>query len=200
MSYKTHKLIGLFKKANGVLRFSTIIKAGFHPDTLVSLVKDGTVEKIGRGLYKLRQDQEFSNPDLVIAALKVPRGVICLLSALAFHEASDEIPHSIDIAIPRGARAFKIEYPPIRYYRFNSESWKHGIEEHTIDGHTIRVYSLAKTVADCFKFRNKIGMPIARDALKVAIMEKHVSPKEVMRFAKICRVANIMKPILETIL
>ena len=140
------------------------------------------------------------HPDLVIVSLQVTRGVICLLSALSFHEAIKEIPKCVDIAIPRGSHANKINYPPVRFYRFDIKVWKTGIEEHEIDDHKIRVYCLAKTIADCFKFRNKIGANVAREALKIAITEKGVLPKEIMRYAKICRVDRIIKPILEAML
>jgi hypothetical protein len=106
----------------------------------------------------------------------------------------------VDIAIRRGTHADKIKYPPVRFYRFAPETWEAGIDDYEIEGHKIRVYNLAKTVADCFKFRNKIGINIARDALKEAVLEKGISPKEIMFFAKICRVDNIVKSILEAIL
>lgn len=200
MVSKGKKLVDFFKKQKGVTRFSAVLKAGFHPDTLLSLEKEGAVEKIGRGLYKLQEGQALSNPDLVVAALKVPKGVVCLVSALSFHEATDEIPHYVDLAIPRGARANKIDFPPVKYYRFTPKVWKAGIKEHKIDDHIVRIYSLAKTIADCFKFRNKIGAQIARGALKRAVTEKKVPPKEIMQYAKLCRVANIIKPILETLI
>jgi len=200
MIAKGKELVDFFKKQKGVSRFSAVLKAGFHSDTLLSLEKEGVVEKIGRGLYKLQEGRTLSNPDLVVAALKVPKGVVCLVSALSFHEATDEIPRYVDLAIPRGARANKIDSPPVKYYRFTPEAWEAGIEEHKIDGHIVRIYSLAKAIADCFKFRNKIGAQIARDALKEAVTEKKVPPKEIMQYAKLCRVVNIIKPILETIL
>lgn len=200
MVSKAKKLIDFFKRQKGVARFSAVLKAGYHPDTLLSLEKEGAVEKIGRGLYRLREGRALANPDLVVATLKVPKGVVCLVSALSFHEATDEVPHAVDLAIPRGARANKTDFPPVRFYRFTPEAWKAGVEEHKIDGHIVRVYDLAKTVADCFKFRNKIGPDIARNALKTAVTEKHVSPKEIMHFAKICRVAKIIKPLLETLI
>ena len=200
MGPNAKKLIEFVKGCGAIAAYADIIQAGFHKNTLISLVDKGDIEKMGRALYRLPNAPALSNPDLVTASLQVSRGVVCLLSALAFHEATDEIPGYVDLAIPRGTHANKIDYPPVRYYRFSPEAWKVGIEEHKTDGHVVRIYSLAKTVADCFKFRNKIGAPIARDALKVAVMEKRVSPKEIMYFAKICRVANIIKPILETVL
>lgn len=200
MNAKTQNLINYFQDNGGVARFSGILKAGFHPDSLAILEKDEKVEKISRGLYRLTDYIPGSHPDLVAASLQAPRGVICLLSALSFHEATNEIPKYVDIAIPRNTHANRIKYPPVRFYRFAPQVWEAGIGEHKIDGHIIRVYSLAKTIADCFKFRNKIGTNVARDALKAAITEKNIKPKEIMLYAKICRVDSIIKPILEAII
>jgi len=200
MKTKTQELISFFRKYGGVARFYTILKAGFHPDTLVALEKEEKVEKIARGLYRITNYTPGSHPDLVTASLQAPKGVICLISALTFYEVTNEIPKCVDIAIPRGAHANKIEYPPVRFYRFSAKTWKAGIEERKIEGHNVKIYSLVKTIADCFKFRNKIGIDVARNALKVAVMEKGIKPKEIMQYSKICRVDNIIKPILEAML
>ena len=200
MRRRTIDMIGYFQNNGGIVRYSSILKAGFHPDVLRALEKGGDVEKIARGLYRLTRYAPESRPDIVIASLQAPKGIVCLLSALAFHEATTEIPRYVDIAIPAGARANKIEYPPVRFYHFAVKAWVAGIEEHLIDAHRIRVYNLAKTIADCFKFRNKIGIDVARDALKIAITEKGIKPQEIMYYAKICRVGRIVKPILEAML
>lgn len=200
MQSKTQQLINFFQSNGGTVRFSTIIKEGFHPDSLNILKKEKKVEKIARGLYGLTNHAIKTHPDLIAASLQAPRGVICLISALSFYEATLEIPKYVDMAIPQGTHAHRIKYPPVRFYRFNIKSWEAGIEEHEIEGYKIKVYSLAKTVADCFKFRNKIGMDVARHALKSAVAEKNIKPEAIMRYAKICRVGNIIKPILEAIL
>lgn len=200
MPAKAQTLATFFQSHGGVVRFSGILKAGFHPDSLNALEKEKKVEKIGRGLYRLTNYIPGSHPDLVTASLQAPRGVICLLSALAFHEATSEIPKYVDMAILRNTHANRIKYPPVRFYRFTLKAWESGINEHEIEGHKIKVYCLAKTIADCFKFRNKIGADVARDALKVAITDKNVKPKEIMRYAKICRVDSIIKPTLEAML
>ena len=197
MKPKTNKMLAYFQNHGGIARFSSIRKAGFHPDALKSLKKENKVEKIGRGLYRLTSDTLGSHPDYVIASLQTSKGVICLFSALYFYKATSEIPRFVDIAIPSGSRATIIKYPPVKFYRFSPKAWEAGIEEHEIAGHKIKIYSLAKTIADCFKFRNKIGADVARDAVKVAVAEKGIRPKEIMYFAKICRVDRIMKPILE---
>lgn len=200
MKKRTQDIISFFQNQGGIARFSAIIKAGFHPDSLTAIEKEKRVEKIARGLYRLTNYTFGSHPDLVTAYLQAPRGVICLLSALAFHEATNEVPHYVDIAIPQGSHANKIAYPPVRFYRFSYKAWKDGMEIHEIGGHKVKIYGLAKTIADCFKFRNKIGIDVARDALKVAITEKGVRPSDIMQHAKICRVDNIIKPILEAML
>jgi len=198
MEQKMTKILDYFKKNGGIIRFSSLLKAGFHPDSLRSLEKEGKVEKIARGLYRMTHYTFGPYPDLVIASLQAPKGAICLISALSFHEVTTEIPKYVDIAIPAGTRANKVKYPPVRFYRFSTKTWKAGIEVHKIEGHEIRVYNLAKTIADCFKFRNRIGINVARDALKIAVTEKGVTPQDIIKYAKICRVIRIVKPILET--
>ena len=200
MKTKTDELIQAFKRSKGVLRFSQVLEAGFHRDQLKSLLESKKIEKIGHGLYRLKDAPSLSNPDLVTVALKSPNGVICLISALFYHTATDEIPHEVDVAIPRDFRANKIQYPPVHYFRFSEKAWKAGVETHTIDGHSVKIYSLSKTIADCFKYRNKIGLNVARDALKTAVMEKKVRPTEIMRYAEICRVDKVIRPYLEALL
>lgn len=194
------KLINFLKKKGGLASYAEIINAGFHKAILKAVLNSGQIQKIDRGLYRLSDGSTLSSPDLVAVSIKIPKGIVCLLSALAFHEATNEIPHYVDIAIPRGAHANKMKYPPVRFYRFASNAWKAGIEEHEIEDHKIKVYNLAKTIADCFKFRNRIGADVARDALKVAVTEKGIKPKEIIQYAKICRVDSIVKPILEAMI
>jgi len=194
------KLINFLKKKGGLASYAEIIDAGFHKAILKAVLNSGQIQKIDRGLYRLSDGSTLSSPDLVAVSIKIPKGIVCLLSALAFHEATNEIPHYVDIAIPRGAHANKMKYPPVRFYRFASNAWKAGIEEHEIEDHKIKVYNLAKTIADCFKFRNRIGADVARDALKVAVTEKGIKPKEIIQYAKICRVDSIVKPILEAMI
>ena len=200
MQARTQELMSFFQSCGGVARFSAILKEGFHPDSLGALEKEGKVEKIARGLYRITNYTPGSHPDLVVASLQAPKGVICLLSALSFYEATNEIPKYVDIAIPQGTHANRIKYPPVKFYRFAPKAWKIGIEKHEVENHQFKIYSLAKTIADCFKFRNRIGVDIARDALKFAITEKGIKPKEIMEYAKICRVDSIIKPILEAMI
>lgn len=180
--------------------YSELNKAGFNKVLIKVSLANKNVKRIDRGLYGLSEGMSFSNPDLVAISIKIPKGIVCLISALAFHEATNEIPKYVDVAIPRGTHESRIKYPPIRFYRFDLKAWEAGIENHEIEEHKIKIYCLAKTIADCFKFRNRIGMNVAREALKVAVMEKNIKAKDIMGYAKICRVDKIIKPILETML
>jgi len=200
MNTKEKKFIEFLKKRGGIISYREIIKAGFNKAFLKDNLDSGRIQKVDRALYRLSEGITLSNPNLVAVSIKVSKGIACLLSALAFHEATSEIPHYVNIAIPRGTWVNKINYPPVKFYHFAFKSWEAGIEKHNINGYQIKVYSLAKTIADCFKFRNKIGMDVAREALKIAITEKDVQAKEIMKYAEICRVNNIIKPILEAIL
>lgn len=200
MGNKKTAVTNFLRGKKGLATYAEIIKAGFNKAQLKTGLNSGRIQKVDRGLYRLSEGSNLSNPDIAAVSIKAPNGVVCLLSALAFHEATNEIPDCVHIAIPRGSHANKIKYPPVKFYRYNLSTWEAGIEEHEMDGRKIRIYNLARTIADCFKFRNKIGMNIARDALKVAVMEKGIKPPEIMQYAKICRVDRIIKPILETLL
>lgn len=200
MTNKKRDLIGFVKGRGGLVGYSEIKKARYGRAVLRSVVKSGWIKQVDRGLYRLAKGTQLSYPDLVAASIKVPKGIICLLSALAFHEATDEIPRYVHIAIPRGKRANKTKYPPVKYYHYAPDIWEAGLEEHNIQGRIIKVYNLARTVVDCFKFRNKIGMDVARDALKVAVKEKGIKPKEIIRYAKLCRVESVIKPVLEAMI
>jgi len=194
---KLRNALDLFKNQGGIFRTSEALSAGIHPRTLYKLRDEGYITKVDRGLYKLTDDPPLSNPDIAIIAARVPNAKICLISALDFHEMTKEIPHKVHIAIARTQRDPKIDYPPIEVYRFTDESFTEGVEKHKIDGQTIQVYSPAKTIADCFKFRNKIGKEIALEALQSGLEQKNIGVKEILKYAKICRVENIMKPYLE---
>ena len=191
-------LMSFLKEKHGMAAFSEIQKAGFEA-SLKAHQRSGEIEKAGRGLYRLSSGEGFSNPDLATVSIKAPHAVVCLISALSFHQATDQIPHEVHLAIPRGSWANKISHPPVHYYNFSKKAYEAGIEEHTIDGRKVRVYSLAKTIADCFKFRRKIGENIGLEALKAAVSEHHVSPNDIMRYAKICRAEKSIKPYLKAL-
>ena len=199
-STSLERALQVFRAQGGVLRMAAAIKQGVHRVTLYRMFEDGLLERMSRGLYRLSATTPLENPDLVVVAKRVPQGVICLVSALAFHDLTLQIPHAIDIATPRNAEPPRVDYPPIRVFRFSAATFSAGIEVHAIDGASVRVYCREKTLADCFKYRNKLGMDTVLEALK-RYKEKHRFEVEaLLRYAEICRVAKVMRPYLEATL
>ena len=189
----------VFRRAGGILRTNEAKAAGIHPRTLAALVDGGTVLKLDRGVYQLA-DAAPAEPDLAIVARKVPQAVLCLVSALAHHRLTTQIPHAVDLAVPRGLKDRKLEHPPVRFYRFGDASLSAGVERIKVAGRELRVYSAAKTVADCFKFRNKIGKDIAIEALRTYLRRKDARVKDLTHFARIYRVQAVMAPYVDVLL
>ena len=160
----------------------------------------GVIELISRGLYRLSRLTPLSTPDLATVGLKIPQGVICLISALAFHEITTQVPHEVYVALRQGSEKPRLEYPPTRFVWLSGSSFSEGIGTHKVDGVSIRIYGPEKTVADCFKFRNRIGLDVAIEALKLCREKKRSRPDLLLHYAKICRVENVMKPYLQSIL
>ena len=184
----------------GLIRSTEAIQSGVHPRTLYALRDSGTLEQISRGVYRLAELDAISSPDLVTVASRVPHAVICLISALSFHNITTQIPHQVSIAIDRDSRIPKIHFPPISVHRFSSESFSAGTEEHKIDSMIVRIYSAEKTIADCFKFRNKIGIEIVLEALKLYKSRRNFNLDKLLEYARICRVERIIGPYLEATL
>jgi predicted transcriptional regulator of viral defense system len=176
------------------------LRAGIPRRTLYALRDAGLTEQLSRGLYRLADAPPLGNPDLVAVAAKVPKGVICLLSALAFHELTTQVPHEVHIAIPRNAETPRLDYPPVRSFHFSGGAFSKGIETHRLDGVPVRVYSREKTLADCFKYRNKMGLDTALEALRFYKLQGRVSAEALLRYAAVCRVTRVMRPYLEAIL
>ncbi len=190
----------IFRQQGGILRTANAIRAGIHADTLYRMRDSGTLEVVSRGVYRLAENPTLGNPDLVTVATRVPGGVICLISALAFHEITTQIPHEVHVALHKGAQEPRLDYPPIKTYRFDGKSYSDGVQIHTIDAVKIRIYGPEKTIADCFKFRNKIGLDTAVEAVRFYRERKRVQINELMRYARICRVDKIIRPYLEALL
>jgi len=187
----------IFRKHGGQLRMSEAIAHGITRYMLYSLRDKGVIEQVSRGIYRLVELPPISNPDLVTVSLRFPNAVICLVSALAHHDITTQIPHYVSVAVPRNSRIPSLDFPPIQTHRFSSEAYKSGIEEHLINGVSIKVYSPEKTLADCFKFRNKIGMDVVLEALKLYKTRKQFNLSELLKYAKVCRVEKVMRPYLE---
>jgi len=194
------KLKDSLRSQGGAFRTGEAIKAGVHPRTLYTLRDQGVIERLGRGMYRFADMPTLGNPDLATVALKVPKGVICLISALSWHEMTSEIPHEIYLALPRGAEPPRMEHPPLRIFWFQGAAFAEGVEEHVVDGIPVRIYSPEKTLADCFKYRNKIGLDVALEALKLHRQRKRFEVDELMHFARICRMEKVMRPYLEATL
>jgi len=198
MDNTTRRLLDL-TRARGLVRPRDLESLAISRVALTRAVRRGQLQRIGRGLYGLPGREVSANGSLAEVARRVPKGVICLLSALRFHDLTTQAPFEVWLAIENKAVAPKLDYPPLRIVRFSGVAFTEGVEEHVVDAVTIRVTSVAKTVADCFKYRNKIGLDVALEALREAWQAKRMSSEEIWRFAKICRVANVMRPYLESI-
>lgn len=192
------RVFDLLRK-QGILRPRDLKPYGISADYLYELHRQGKVIRIGRGLYCL-PDMDFTEShSFAEASKRVPHGVVCLLSALRFHDLTTQAPFEIWLAIDRKARLPKVGTLPLHIVRFSGEALSSGIEEHEIEGVEVKIYSPAKTVADCFKYRNKIGIDVALEALQDCRRERKCTVDDLWHYAKICRVANVIKPYLEAI-
>ncbi|MEX2119391.1 MAG: type IV toxin-antitoxin system AbiEi family antitoxin domain-containing protein [Pirellulales bacterium] len=187
----------LFNDHGGTLRTGEALAAGIHPRTLYAMRDAGELEQLARGLYRLTDLPPLSEPDLATVAKRVPQAVVCLISALAYHELTTQIPHEVHLALPRTARHPILEHPPLRVFRFSLQAFQTGIETHTIDGVPVRMYGPEKTLADCFKFRNKIGLDVALEALRAYRGRRRPKLQHVLEYARLCRVEKVMRPYLE---
>ncbi len=160
----------------------------------------GVVEQLGRGLYRLAELPPLGNPDLVVVAAKAPLGVICLISALSYHDITTQIPHEVFLALPKGAERPRLQHPPVRPVWFGGKAYSEGVESHKTDGVIVRVYGISKSLADSFKFRNRIGLEVCLEALKLAQRRRKLDVEELMHFARICRVEKVIRPYVEAIL
>lgn len=196
---KIEEAIKIFQEHDGVMRTSEVLDAGIHERTLYHMRDEGMVTAIQRGVYQLAESEPLSNPDLVIIAKKIPEARICLISALSIHEMTDEIPHKVHIALPRSSWQPEFDYPPLKVYRFSEETINSGLQTQTIDGIEVKVFNPAKTIADCFKFRNQIGLDVAIEAMKQGINDGKATYGDIVKYAKVCKVERVIKPYLEAI-
>jgi len=189
-----------FKENNGILHTSEAIRLGIHPAILYKMRDERLIEPLSRGVYRLTELPALDNRDLVATAVAIPHAVICLISALSFHALTSQIPRKIDIACKSSSRRPVLKYLPIRVFWFSSVSFESGIEEHKIDGITLHVYCVEKTLADCFKYRKRIGMDVFIEALKTFWIEKRGSVDKLMEYAAICRVSRLIRPYVESVI
>jgi predicted transcriptional regulator of viral defense system len=190
----------IFRENHGILRTGKAKKLGIHEPILIQMCNEGLLVKESRGLYRLAELPPLSNPDLVQIAIRVPSSVICLISALNFYQLTTQIPYKIYIALPREVKAPRIEYPPLDIVYLSNKPYHAGIENHILDGVSVQIYSREKTIADCFKFRNKIGLDIALEALKDYLRQPDRDIQEVLNYASVNRVEKIIHPYLQAAL
>ena len=192
--------LDIFRKHNGILRTGQAKKLGIDQPILIQMCEEGLLVKEARGLYRLAELPPLSNPDIVQVAMRVPNSVICLISALNFHQLTTQIPYRIYIAVPQKNKTPRIDYPPLDIVYLSKKPYFAGIEEHILDGVSVRIYSREKTIADCFKFRKKIGLDIALEALKDYLRQPNRDIQGILNYARIDRVAKIMRPYLQAAL
>lgn len=188
-----------FRDKGGTLRTRDLIALGVHTDALYALRERGRVVELGRGLYRLADFGEAEHPDLAVVAVRAPNAAVCLISALSYHGITTQIPSSVHLAVPRGSyHGIKLSIP-VTVYRFDPKTFNEGLQIHRIAGMPLKIYNPARTVVDCFKFRNKLGLDVALEALRLARQRKHVQNRELLRYARLLRVATPMSPYLQAI-
>ena len=192
------RTLRLARRARGVTP-RELAEQGIHRQILTRLVTAGTIERLARGVYRLPEQPITESHALAVAAVAVPNGVICLLSALQFHGIGTQLPSQVWMALDRRAWRPKPAYPPLRIVRYTGKALSAGVETHRIEGRPVKVYDVAKTLADCFKYRNKVGLDVALEALRAAWREKRFTMDELDGYAAICRVQRVMRPYLEAL-
>jgi predicted transcriptional regulator of viral defense system len=194
------KALAIIRAHGGSIRTRDALEAGIHPRTLYALRDEGELERLSRGLYRLADLPPVGDPDLALVAGRIPQGVLCLISALAIHGLTTQIPHRVHLAIPRSARYPAIDHPLLQVYRYSRPSFEAGIETRDIGGAVIRLYDREKTIADAFKYRNKIGLDLALEALRNYLAERGKGVQRILEYARINRIDKIIRPYLEALL
>ena len=184
-------------REKGIIRAEDLEAVGISRNYLYRMHKEGLLKKSAVGLYTLPEAPVTENSSLAEVAKRLPRAVVCLISALSYHEITTQIPYEIWLTIPRGSWRPDVEYPPLYLTYVSEPAYSFGIREHVINGVAVKIYSPAKTVADCFKFRNKVGLDVAIEALREAWRSRKVTMDELVEAAGVDRVSKIMRPYLE---
>jgi predicted transcriptional regulator of viral defense system len=188
-----------FREKGGTLRTRDLIALGVHTDALYMLRDSGRVVELGRGLYRLADAEEAEHPDLALVAARAPDAAVCLISALAYHGITTQNPSSVHLAVPRGSYHGITLSIPVTVYRFDPKTFDKGIETQRIGNMPVKIYSAARSVVDCFKFRNKLGLDVALEALRLARQRKRVQNRELLHYARLLRVEKPMSPYLQAI-
>lgn len=197
-STSSARVLRLARRAKSVTR-QDIAAAGIHTQALSRLVQNGALERVSRGRYRLPDAPVTEHHGLALVAAAVPKAIVCLISALNFHQIGTQLPAEVWIALDRRTRRPALRYPPLHVVRFGGPALSEGIESHRIEGVRLHVYSVAKTIADVFKYRNKIGLDVALEALREAWRARRFTMDEIYRYARVCRVERVMRPYLEAL-
>jgi len=195
---KTARLLELARK-HPILRVRDVMAAGIHPEHLRRLHQQGVMERASRGVYRLVDAEYTEHLSLAEVAKRVPHSVVCLLSALLFHGIGTQLPPEVWLAVDRRAACPISMNPRLRVVRLSNEAFSEGIEKRRIDGVMVQVYCPAKTVVDCFKFRHKVGLDVALEALREGWRSRKMTMKDLVRFSKVCRVEKVIRPYLESL-
>jgi predicted transcriptional regulator of viral defense system len=188
-----------FREKGGTLRTRDLIARGVHTDALYALRDSGRVVELGRGLYRVADAGEAEHPDLAVVAARAPGAAVCLISALSYHGITTQVPSSVHLAVPRASyHGIKLSIP-VTVYRFDPKTFNAGLETHDMGGLPVRIYGAARSVVDCFKFRNRLGLDIALEALRLARQRKRVQNKDLLRYARLLRVEKPITPYLQAI-
>jgi len=190
----------IFASRGGILRTGEAVAAGIHPRLLYELRDSGKIERLERGLYGLAGLPGVGHPDLITVAKMVPSGVICLTSALYFHHLTVQIPRHVDVAVPKSYKPIALHHPPTRFYWYSDKSYELGIEKHELSGTEVKVYSREKTIVDCFKHRNKVGVNVAIEALKTCWESGFLDLNLLTEYAKELRMAKVLQPYIEAMI
>ncbi len=186
--------------ARGIMRLSELKAAGVHYQTLARMAEDGAVLRVGRGLYQLPEAQYGLAHSLAEVAKAIPNGVICLISALQYHELTLQMPPHVWVAIGRKNRMPRIAYPPVRAIRFGEAAMSVGIEHHLVDKVETRIFDPAKTIVDCFRYRKEVGIDIALEGLRNGVRKRKAHPDRIAAYARSLHIWSVLKPYLDATL
>ncbi len=193
MKEAEHQIIAIASK-QGTICAGDLAPHGIPREYLPRMAKKGLLQRMARGVYCLPDADITEHHDLVLVSTQVPHGIITLLSALAFHQIGTQNPHEVWVAVKARGHTPRFDYPPVRYHYYSGAAYELGIETHTIEGVDVKVYSVAKTVVDCFRLRNKVGLDVALEALKEGWQAKRFTADELLQLAKKCRIASVIQP------
>jgi predicted transcriptional regulator of viral defense system len=194
------RAIDIFSAHNGILRTRQAMNLGISPRSLYAMRDAGVIRQISRGVYQLASLDLPANPDLIRVAIRIPRAVICLISALHYYGLTTQIPHKVYIALPQSAERPRLDFPPLDIIWLSDKSYSEGVTETRIDGTIIKMFTMEKTIADCFKFRNKVGVDVALDVLKEYVKSPERNFDLLLKYARIDRVEKIITNYLEALL